>query len=158
MSFTMSTTLFECKTHIVPCSHIRHYARSTSQCQEDELYLHVRQYIPRNATPTKGDVTIIAAHATGFQKELYEPLWDELLLYTQRTGAFQIRAIWIADMFNQGVSGLLNKSKLGNERTPFHSCPSLLPRVVSRAGLTEHTSVLVRFCSRLPRLGQPLPP
>ena len=48
-------------------------------------------------------------------QELYEPLWDELLL-ASREHKFGIRAIWIADMAQQGASGVLNEDILGDDR------------------------------------------
>ena len=50
-----------------------------------------------------------------FPKELYEPLWDELLQRSQKLG-FKIRSIWIADVVHQGHSSVLNEDKLGNDR------------------------------------------
>ena len=49
-------------------------------------------------------------------KELYEPLWDELLKLSKSAG-FRIRSIWIADVAQQGWSSVLNEQKLGNDRT-----------------------------------------
>jgi hypothetical protein len=46
---------------------------------------------------------------------LYEPLWDELYQRIGKTG-IRIRSIWIADMWNQGQSGVLNEQILGNDR------------------------------------------
>ena len=64
--------------HEVPAQHIREYRQATADSQEDVLFLNVKQYIPTsNPTPEMGDVTIIGAHANGFPKELYEPLWDD---------------------------------------------------------------------------------
>lgn len=78
----------------------------------------IKQYTPLdNQNPQPGDVTIIAAHANGVGKELYEPFWDELLQHCNRTGAFRIRGIWIADVSFQGASGVMNEMKLGNDRT-----------------------------------------
>jgi hypothetical protein len=48
-------------------------------------------------------------------KELYEPLWDELLKLSKSAG-FRIRSIWIADVAQQGRSSVLNEEKLGNDR------------------------------------------
>lgn len=48
-------------------------------------------------------------------QELYEPLWDEIyerLMSMNR----RIRAIWIADVAQQGQSGVLNEPILGNDR------------------------------------------
>ena len=46
---------------------------------------------------------------------MYEPLWDELSLQCQDLD-LKIRSIWIADVWNQGQSGLLNKDIFGNDR------------------------------------------
>ncbi|KAK8166509.1 Alpha/beta hydrolase family-domain-containing protein [Phyllosticta citrichinensis] len=117
---------FEIKEHIVPCQHIRAYARATAHEQEDELHLAIKQYIPLdNLTPKKGDVTIIATHANGFAKELYEPLWEELLKRSKAEG-FSIRSIWIADVSYQGASGVLNEKKLGNDPSWFDHPRDLL--------------------------------
>ncbi|KAJ5988847.1 hypothetical protein N7481_004057 [Penicillium waksmanii] len=53
-------------------------------------------------------------HGTGFPKELYEPLWDDLLTSSNKHGA-RIRSIWIADAANQGASGVLNEQDLEND-------------------------------------------
>jgi hypothetical protein len=46
---------------------------------------------------------------------MYEPLWDDLLKFSKAAG-FRIRNIWIADVAHQGLSGVVNESKLGNDR------------------------------------------
>ncbi|KAK3112813.1 hypothetical protein LTR53_010524 [Teratosphaeriaceae sp. CCFEE 6253] len=80
---------------------------------ENDLRLRVKQYIPKtNTHPKSGDVTIIGAHANGFPKELYEPLWDDLYEHLDARGC-RIRAIWIADIASQGQSGISNRSILG---------------------------------------------
>ena len=126
----MASDLFIIKEHILPCSHIREYPRATSSSQEDVLHLHIKQYTPRdNPDPQPGDLTIIGAHANGFSKELYEPLWCDLhrSLATRSTTTrtpsnhdknpsanprpLRIRGIWIADVAHQGQSSLLNTSK-----------------------------------------------
>lgn len=56
-----------------------------------------------------------------FNKELYEPLWDDLQKRSAETG-IRIRSIWIADMWNQGQSGVLNEKILGNDREDFKKC------------------------------------
>ncbi len=48
-------------------------------------------------------------------QEVYEPLWDEILHLAEAAG-FGIRGIWIADVAQQGQSGVLNEDKLGNDR------------------------------------------
>ena len=113
----MSTEYFRVDEHSVPCQHIRHYPRATAKTQEDVLQLAIKRYTPiDNESPKPGDVTIIAGHACGFGKELYEPLWDELLLSSKRSNAFRIRSIWFADIAHQGESGQMNESCLGNDR------------------------------------------
>lgn len=111
----MSAALFEKHEHEGLASHIREYAGSTVS-QEDVLRLHVCQYVPhKRQEPLPSDaVTIIAAHANGYPKELYEPLWDELLLRADRCG-FTIRGIWIADTANFGASGVLNEELLSSD-------------------------------------------
>jgi hypothetical protein len=112
----MSTDLFRIDEHKIEASHIRGFPRSTAAKQEEVLHLAVKQYTPLNNTdPQPGDITIIAAHANGFPKELYEPLWDEILKRCQQHG-FGIRGIWIADVVHQGWSSVLNEDKLGNDR------------------------------------------
>ncbi|KAF2276226.1 toxin biosynthesis protein-like protein [Westerdykella ornata] len=111
----MSSDLFRVYEHIVDASHIRGFPRTTSTTQNEVLQLSVKQYTPHeNPNPKPGDITVIAAHANGFPKELYEPLWDELLKTSKQQG-FSIRGIWIADVVHQGRSGVLNEHKLGND-------------------------------------------
>lgn len=111
----MSENKFKRRDHQTPCQHIRGYLRATVN-EDDVLHLSVRQYTPlSNPSPGPNDITIIAAHANGFGKELYEPLWDDLHDHLSSVG-IQIRQILIADIANQGDSGLLNREKLGNDR------------------------------------------
>lgn len=111
----MSTAHFRIHKHTLPTCHIREYPRATADDQEDVLHLAIKQYTPKTQTkPDEGDVTIIGAHANGFPKELYEPLWDDLY---ERLKAKNIRisSIWIADVAHQGDSGVLNENKLGDD-------------------------------------------
>lgn len=111
----MRSSVFQVKEHILECQHIREYARATADSQEAVLHLAIKQYIPLdNLHPKDGDVTIIGAHANGFPKELYEPLWEELHARSKNNG-FSIRGIWIADLAQQGASGVLNEQLLGND-------------------------------------------
>ena len=65
----MLSEVFRIEEHLVPCQHIREYARATANEQEDVLHLAVKQYIPLdNPDPRSGDLTIIGAHANGFVK------------------------------------------------------------------------------------------
>ncbi|KAF2223157.1 Alpha/beta hydrolase fold-1, partial [Elsinoe ampelina] len=111
----MSTSIFAIKEHTVPCSHIRQYNRGTLSGKEERLRLAVKQYIPHdNPNPQEGDITILGAHANGFPKELYEPLWDALHARLSSQG-IKIRGIWIADAAWQGYSSVLNEDLLGND-------------------------------------------
>lgn len=65
----MSSSLFRVIEHTSPCQHIREYPRGTKRRQEDNLRIAIKQYTPRNASPTNPDaVTIIAAPSNGFPK------------------------------------------------------------------------------------------
>lgn len=68
----MKSNLFSITKHKVPCQHIREYPKATAGEQEVTQYLEIKQYVPlSNASPSPGDVTIIAAHANGFPKVSY---------------------------------------------------------------------------------------
>jgi hypothetical protein len=110
-----ASNLFKIIEHTVSCQHIRDYPGATAYAQEDVLYMAVKQYIPlTNLEPQAGDITIISAHACGFVKELYEPLWEDILTRAQRRQV-RIRSIWIADIAQQGQSGVMNEELLGND-------------------------------------------
>lgn len=132
----MSSFPFAVTEHTIEASHIREYARATSHSQDEKLYLHIKQYTPKdNPNPQKGDVTIIGGHANGFPKvsstpyspklvliisqELYEPLWEEFYHEAKRRD-IRIRSIWIADTAWQGRSGIINQDALGNDRNTHH--------------------------------------
>ncbi|KAL1956008.1 hypothetical protein VTO42DRAFT_7908 [Malbranchea cinnamomea] len=111
----MSSGPFRIIEHIIPGQHIREFPRATATEQEEIFRLAVKQYVPiDNPNPQPGDLTIIGAHANGFPKELYEPLWEEIHARSKRHG-FRIRSIWIADVAHQGQSGVLNENALGND-------------------------------------------
>lgn len=109
---------FRTVDHIVPCSHTRSYPGTTEPGCENDLKLAVKQYIPirKHASNSKSiPITVIGGHANGFPKELYEPLWDDLYEQLESKGQ-SIRSIWIADIAQQGASGVLNESILGDDR------------------------------------------
>ncbi|OJJ97834.1 hypothetical protein ASPACDRAFT_31733 [Aspergillus aculeatus ATCC 16872] len=117
---------FRVVEHTVECQHIREYPAATANEQEDILNLAVKQYIPLdNPNPQPGDVTILAAHANGFPKELYEPLWEEIYARSKANG-FRIRSIWMADVAHQGQSSVLNEDLLGNDPSWFDHPRDLL--------------------------------
>ncbi|KAL4914424.1 Alpha/beta hydrolase family-domain-containing protein [Aspergillus aurantiobrunneus] len=106
---------FRVVEHTVRCQNVRERLGAVKPGYENELRLAVKQYVPLdNPSPGEGDVTLIGAHANGFPKELYEPLWNDIyerLLQQNR----RIRSIWIADVAQQGQSGILNEAILGND-------------------------------------------
>lgn len=110
------SSAFRVIEHSVNTQHIREYPAATAGRQEDVLQLAVKQYVPlSNPDPQPGDLSIIGAHANGFPKELYEPLWAEIYRRLKEKG-IAIRGIWIADVAHQGQSGVVNEAKLGNDR------------------------------------------
>ena len=111
----MSPSSFRVQEHTIPCQYVREYPGATLENQEDDLFLHIKQYTPFEQSHSQHEaVTIIGAHANGFPKELYEPLWDDLSRILGKHGQC-IKAIWIADVAQQGMSGILNRDKLGND-------------------------------------------
>lgn len=67
-------------------------------------------------------------------QELYEPLWDDVH-DCMRNQNRRIRSIWIADVAQQGQSGILNESILGNDSEHL--------RINSEGYLLNDTSQLV---------------
>ncbi|KAJ5169511.1 uncharacterized protein N7500_002294 [Penicillium coprophilum] len=125
---------FRIVEHVVPTQHIREYPGATANDQEEPLHLAVKQYIPLdNPNPQPGDITILAAHANGFPKELYEPLWEEIHARSKQNG-IRIRGIWMADVAHEGQSGVINEESLGNDPSWFDHPRDLLHLVnVKRA-------------------------
>ncbi|KAF5870716.1 putative toxin biosynthesis protein [Botrytis fragariae] len=125
----MSSSYFNVFEHTIPCQHLREYPRSIKTRQEDVLQLAIKQYEPIHKNGLQDDaVTIIATHANGFIKEAYEPLWDDLLQLSENLG-FQIRNIWIADISNQGASGVMNESLQGDDNSYFDHSRDLLQMI-----------------------------
>ncbi|PYI12428.1 toxin biosynthesis protein [Aspergillus sclerotiicarbonarius CBS 121057] len=163
MSLTSSPSdPFRVVEHIVECQHIREYPAATANEQEDVLNLVVKQYIPLdNPDPQPGDVTILAAHANGFPKELYEPLWGELYARSKANG-FRIRSIWMADVAHQGESSVVNEDLLGNDPSWFDHPRDLLhlinvkrkemPRPIIGIGHSMGGAHLAQLCLMHPRL------
>lgn len=105
---------FKVIEHVVKCQHTRDRPAGAELGHENDLRLHVKQYLPyNNPSPQHGDVTLIGLHANGFAKELYEPLWEDLSSSLLASQGKRIRAIWIADIANQGQSGVFNERLLG---------------------------------------------
>ncbi|KAI1402673.1 putative toxin biosynthesis protein [Hypoxylon fuscum] len=155
---------FHVKEHVIPSQHIREWPGATANSQEDVLYVCIKQYIPiDNPTPEPGDITVIGAHANGFPKELYEPLWEELHSASKRPDSgFRIRSIWIADASNQGHSGELNEHTQGNDPSWHDHARDLLhmtnvfrsemPRPIVGIGHSFGGAVLTKLSLLHPRL------
>ncbi|TAQ87958.1 hypothetical protein B7494_g3710 [Chlorociboria aeruginascens] len=116
---------FVIKEHITTASHLREYPHAVID-DGCELKLSVKQYIPRsNPEPSVGDITLIVSPGIGYAKELYEPLYEDILTRSARDG-FKIRSIWAADPVHEGQSAALNADKLGNEVFWFDHSRDLL--------------------------------
>ncbi|KAB8211982.1 alpha/beta-hydrolase [Aspergillus parasiticus] len=116
---------FQITEHVIDGQHIREYPRATAT-PDILLKLCIKEYKPlNNLDPQPGDVTIVAIHGTGYPKELYEPLWEDLLAHTAQNGV-RIRAIWMADATNQGASGILNEQHLGNDPSSYDHSRDLI--------------------------------
>lgn len=111
----METKHFTVVKHTVPGAFIRQQRRTTIN-KHDTVKLAVKEYRSKHTSPN-GDsgITIIGAHANGFPKELYEPLWDDLFEALQGKG-LAINNVFFADIACQGESGLLNEDILGDDR------------------------------------------
>ncbi|EMC96223.1 hypothetical protein BAUCODRAFT_467173 [Baudoinia panamericana UAMH 10762] len=131
----MSCANFLVKAHRFPAQHIREYSGGLRSRDEDIIYLEAKQYIPRNNLEAhESDLTILAAHAIGFPKELYEPLWDDMLKQWNYS-SLRIRSIWIADASNQGASSALNEAIQGDDPSFFDHPRDLLHMINT---LREH--------------------
>lgn len=65
---------FDVKEHFVPASHIREYPGATIGSQEEVLYNHVKQYVPK--APIKDEknaVTFICSMGVGLPKVGWRP-------------------------------------------------------------------------------------
>ncbi|KAI0405092.1 Alpha/beta hydrolase family-domain-containing protein [Xylaria palmicola] len=165
MSSSLSSSFpFHVKEHVVAGQHVREWARATATRQEDALRIHVKQYVPKeNPAPRPGDVTVLAAHANGFPKELYEALWADLhALSRDPASGFRLRAVWIADVANQGYSGELNEAALGDDPSWHDHSRDLLhlvnvfrddmPRPIVGIGHSFGANILAHLALLHPRL------
>ena len=108
---------FDIISHTVPVFSLREYPHALLDDSQD-LYISVKQYVPRTrpitSTSPSDPITILATGGLGFDKELYEPFFAEILERAHTAGT-AIRAIWIADFFNTGQGAILNGSHLGSD-------------------------------------------
>lgn len=73
----MIASTFQITEHAIPSQHIGEWPRATAVSQDAVSSVHIKQYQSiDNLYPQPGDITVIVAHATGFPKDVYEPLWS----------------------------------------------------------------------------------
>ncbi|KAG6864826.1 hypothetical protein C0991_006918 [Blastosporella zonata] len=79
------------------------------------LFTTVKRYW-KSDSPNLNDssaLTLVLTHGTGFHKEQWEPMIDELYLLLDSTGGYlKIREIWSIDAPNHGDAGVLNENLL----------------------------------------------
>jgi hypothetical protein len=109
---------YQIVSHTIPASFLREYPHAVVNDDED-LILELKQYIPHGQSRASGNgsrnsdgFTIIAAGGLGFVKELYEPLFAEILRRAESVGV-NIKGIWMADPVNAGASAVRNRDNLG---------------------------------------------
>lgn len=129
MSDTSSPFVIE--EHTFEGQHIREYPAALANSQEDILKLHCKSYTPRDVASgkEKGQLTIIAFHANAFNKEVYEPFFEDLYMSLKEQHGLTIGSIWIADQANQGHSAVLNDGVLGNDPAWFDHSRDVLQMV-----------------------------
>lgn len=126
---------FQIIDHIIPGQHIREYPHSTKGKQEIRHHIAIKQYIPLDLPSPIPDnaITIIGSPGNGSPKEAYEPLWQDLYTELIQKGIY-LRGIWIADISNQGASGVLNEHIQGDQSTfpLFYAIHNLAERLKER--------------------------
>ncbi|KAJ5493060.1 toxin biosynthesis protein [Penicillium diatomitis] len=97
---------FKIIEHVLAGQHIREHPHTLGTGrQEGLLHIAIKQYIPIDRPEPAPDnaITIVALHANGIPKELYEPLWETLYDHLKQK-SIPLRGIWIADTANHGAS------------------------------------------------------
>lgn len=83
-----------------------------------------RYWVPEFESKDADAATLVLAHATGFHKELWEPVLEDLydqVAVSSRTdsSASKIRDAWAIDCPNHGESAVLNEETLSTGYTPI---------------------------------------
>ncbi|GAM44029.1 hypothetical protein TCE0_060r19321 [Talaromyces pinophilus] len=157
----MAAPPFIITEHVIDGQHVREYPHAT-RTGDDAVKLAVKRYTPKsNLDPQPGDVTIIGAHGSGFPKEIYEPIWEEIVSRLNARG-IRVRSMWIADSASQSASGVLNEENLGNDPSWFDHARDLLylinhfkadmPRPIVGIGHSLGAGQLALLCLLHPRL------
>lgn len=113
----MATGRFDVREHIIDGQHIRDNPGGLNTDEDVTLKLAVKEYVPKVPVSFSRfpPMTIIGGHANGIPKEVYEPLWDDLLGAVRAQGG-DIRSVWVADNAHQGDSAVVNEHVLGDDR------------------------------------------
>ncbi|OOQ87870.1 putative toxin biosynthesis protein [Penicillium brasilianum] len=121
---------FKIVEHTLPGQHIREHPHSLTGPQEGVVRLAIKQYIPLDQPSQVSDnaVTIIGVHGNGSPKELFEPLWEHFYDHLKKRSV-PLRAIWIADVSNQGASYVLNEEIQGDTTNWYDHSRDLLHMV-----------------------------
>ncbi|KAL4982171.1 Alpha/beta hydrolase family-domain-containing protein [Aspergillus falconensis] len=121
---------FKVVEHVLPGQHIREYPQSIKGRQETALKVSIKQYIPLNQPAPIPDnaITIIGVPGNGSPKEILEPLWEDLYRQLQ-SQSVPLRGIWVADVSNQGASGVLNEDVQGDRTNWYDHSRDLLHMV-----------------------------
>lgn len=91
-------------------------ARSLADSGQPQLWSCIERIIPAGkafANKQGRPLTLLLSHATGFHKEIYEPMLQALLseVESDGNGAF-VEEIWSLDTFNSGDAGMMNRGTL----------------------------------------------
>ncbi|KAJ5132443.1 hypothetical protein N7448_006601 [Penicillium atrosanguineum] len=155
--------VFKIVEHTIPGQHIREHPHGIKGRQEAALHLAIKQYIPLDLLDPIPDnaVTVIGVHGNGAPKELFEPLWEHFYAYLKKY-SIPLRAIWIADVSNQGASGVLNEDIQGDMAHWYDHSRDLLhmvnhfrdefPRPIIGVGHSMGCAQIVRLSIIHPRL------
>jgi hypothetical protein len=82
------------------------------------LLVSVKRYwVPEFESKDADAATLVFAHATGFHKELWEPVLEELYAVSSGTNS-KIRDAWAIDCPNHGESAVLNEETLSTGYKP----------------------------------------
>ncbi len=111
------------------CTKSGHTQRITEArtANEAQLWMTVNRIVPAHleddvhkgahAKDTRQGITLIAAHANGFHKEIFEPAFESLVKKLQTDelrGKYRIDEIWNFDCTHSGQAGSTNRDLLGD--------------------------------------------